>query len=172
MPKGYHKNTNTPIFRTHGMSNTRFYTIWKSIEQRCFDKNCKTYKSYGNRGINCEWKSFEEFYNDMIIGYTKHCNEFGKENTSIDRINNNGNYCKQNCKWATATEQANNRRSNHFLTFRGEIKSMAEWAKQLNMGYMLIKKRIIRGWSVERTLTEKQNSKFCNQLTRSTQLIK
>ena len=88
-------------FRTHGMSRTRTYRIWRNMHTRCYYKNSRTY--YGNRGIIvCErWFKFDNFLKDM-----------GKcpENRSIDRINNDGNYEPGNCRWATATQQANNKR--------------------------------------------------------------
>lgn len=98
---------------THGLANTRFYHIWKGINGRC---NYKKDKWYCAKGIKVLWKSFEDFYNDMVIGYTKHCNEFGEKKTTIDRINSNYNYCKENCQWATPKQQANNRNLNQIKT--------------------------------------------------------
>ncbi len=158
MPKGYFK-TGQPIFKTHGMSSERFYTIWKGMKQRCLDKNSSEYFRYGGRGIRLEWNSFEEFKRDMYESY--------QDGLTIDRIDNEANYCKKNCKWSTPKEQANNRRTNRYLTFKGKTLSMADWARELNLGYTLIKKRVIRGWTVEQTLTTKRDEKYLNKLSRN-----
>lgn len=106
---------------THGMTGTRFYAIFKGIQTRIYNKNREKYKIYGGRGIKCLWKNFEEFRNDMLENYQSHIKEFGIKNTSIDRIDVNGNYCKENCRWATNKQQVENRRcGNNCSCFKKE----------------------------------------------------
>lgn len=90
---------------SHGMYGTRPYRIWAAIIRRCSNENYHQYHYYGGRGItyNPKWKDFICFWEDMKLTYA--------DNLSIDRINNDGNYCKENCRWATAKEQASNKRS-------------------------------------------------------------
>lgn len=95
------------LMRTHGLSNTTFHTVWENMKQRCNNPNYKQYKDYGGRGIKIcdEWLDFKAFYKWAI-------NSNYQEGLSIDRVNNNLGYSPDNCRWATAKQQVNNRRVN------------------------------------------------------------
>lgn len=95
----------------HGMVNTRFYNIWKGMKKRINYKHATNYDRYGGRGIkHCKrWINFENFYDDMYVLYKEHSKKYGEKNTSIDRINNDGNYQPSNCRWATNKQQSLNK---------------------------------------------------------------
>src|ERR1044071_5665990 len=95
--------------KSHLMSRTRFYSIWKGIFRRCYDRTNNSYKDYGGRGIKVcrRWWKCENFRDDMLATY--------KDGLCIERIDNDGNYCPENCKWITKSEQSLNKRM-HKLT--------------------------------------------------------
>lgn len=125
------------VFRAHSMSKTEEHNIWMGIQNRCYNSKGKPHKNYGGRGISmCEsWKNdFMEFYNDMGPRPSK--------KHSIDRIDNNGNYCKENCRWATQEEQNSNTRQNFYITHNGETKTLAQWERKTGISKTAIKYRI------------------------------
>lgn len=114
------------------------YTTWACMKQRCYDEKCKSYINYGGRGIVvCEnWcDNFSKFYEDMGKRPSK---EY-----SIDRIDVNGNYCKENCRWATKKEQNRNRRTNIFVTYKDKTQCISAWAEELKISFKVFK-RIIK----------------------------
>jgi hypothetical protein len=118
------------------------------MKERCTSANCSTYKYYGGRGIKvCErWSGedgFENFYSDMGAR---------PKGRSLDRINNNGDYSPENCRWATIVEQNNNRRCTRMLEFMGESKPLTHWSNVTGIKRSTIRERLKRGWSVDRTL--------------------
>ena len=134
---------------THGLSQTPEYRSWKQLIQRCENPNDPSYKNYGGRGIkvNRAWRrSFEKFYLDMGA-------RPGPQ-YSIERKDNNGEYGKENCCWATKVEQVNNRRNNIFLTYQGKTQTVAQWARELSIPVKRIRARLNYGWDHYRTLSE------------------
>lgn len=135
--------------RTHGMSNSRERTAWKSMRNRCYRSQTNDYERYGGRGITvCDrWRdSFQNFYDDMgPIPSPEH---------SLDRIDNDGPYSPENCRWASPEEQARNKSTTRWLEFRGERRRLMEWAELLGIPENVIYKRLnVRGWSVDRALS-------------------
>lgn len=133
---------------THGMSGTRLHNIWKSMKERCYNSNHDQYKDYGGRGITIcsEWK------NDFLCFYNWAISNGYKDNLTIDRINNDGNYCPENCKWSTRKEQGNNQRTNHLLTYNNKTQTMAQWAEEIGLNPRTLQTRISRGWNVQDAL--------------------
>lgn len=134
----------------YGDGDTRLYTIWQGIKARTSNPNAYAYKNYGERGIMIcgEWdNSFQKFKQWALErGYQKHL--------TIDRIDNNKGYSPDNCRWAERKSQSTNRRNNHYITYNGETKTLAEWARLLGIKRKTLSDRITRyGWNVEKALT-------------------
>lgn len=133
----------------HNRPASRLYRIWLGMKARCNTTSSSTYNEYGGRNIEVcpEWNDYLNFKAWAFSnGY--------KDSLSIDRINVNGNYEPSNCRWADKITQGRNRRNNHLLTYKGETKTMAEWAEIYGIKYHTLKRRINHyGFSVEEALT-------------------
>lgn len=133
-----------PTAIKHGLAKKhRLYLTWKTMRSRCNNPNNKSYIRYGGRGISVckEWDDFTIFLADMESSF--------EEGKTLDRIDNNGNYCKSNCKWSTNIEQANNKRNNLKLIYNGHILSEAELARLTGISRTTIQVRRNKGASVE-----------------------
>lgn len=118
------------VATTHGESKTRLYGIWAGMKKRCQNPKATNYSDYGGRGICVyeEWEYYPAFRDWALLnGYD--------DEKSIDRIDNDGDYRPDNCRWATRKEQCNNRRSNVYWTYADETYTIAEWAEILNVSY-------------------------------------
>lgn len=133
----------------HGLSRDRLYGVWSTMKSRCSNPKNRKFYRYGGRGITVceEWQTFEPFYEwAMANGYS--------DNLSIDRIDNNGNYCPENCRWATNQEQANNTSKTIKIEFNGETKTLSEWADSIGINRECLWKRIyLRNWPIVKALT-------------------
>lgn len=135
--------------KRHGLSLSREHKSWESMIHRCTNKNAANYAMYGGRGITVceEWLQFENFYRDMGERPNGH---------SLDRINNNLGYFKDNCRWASTVEQLNNRRNNHLITFCNKTQTLSQWAREIGLKPKTLSARINdEGWSIEKALTTK-----------------
>lgn len=129
---------------THGKRYTPEFKVWAGMHNRCRNPNDVAFTRYGGRGIRvCErWRDFESFYADMGARPShKH---------SLDRINNDGNYAPDNCRWATASQQRRNQRGTIYLEFNGRRLAMADVAELLGVTYSTMENRLRRGDTGER----------------------
>lgn len=136
----------------HGFSNTTIYYIWANMKYRCLNPNDKSYRYYGGRGIKvCDrWldkeNGFINFLTDMGLRPSS--------GHSLDRIDPTGNYCPENCRWATYKEQANNRTNSHIITFNGKTQPLLNWAEELGIGYEKLFSRLYDyKWDIEKAFT-------------------
>jgi len=134
---------------THGMSHTVEHAAWQRMINRCYYKNDASYNHYGGRGISvCDkWiNSFESFFRDMGLRPSpKH---------SLDRINTNGNYTSENCKWSTIDEQNNNKTNNRFITAFGKHMTISQWSRETGIHIATITGRLNRGWNEQDAISK------------------
>jgi len=130
----------------HGKKHTRVYRIWTAMMTRCSNKNEPSYANYGGRGINvCErWLTFANFFEDMGEP---------RQDQSIDRIDNDLGYFKENCRWATRTEQNRNRRGVRHIEIDGKRRTISEWAEVYGVKPRLIRVRLSDGWEEVEAVT-------------------
>lgn len=146
--------TNRRRATRHGFYYEPWYSSYKSMMERCYHPKCRQYEQYGGRGI----KICEEWHN--INAFAEWVKTSGYEKgLSIDRINVNGDYCPENCRWATSKEQANNRRNNVFYEYKGESHTLAEWARITGINRYTLWSRINKqGWTIEMALSDRQDA--------------
>lgn len=129
------------------LSRTKTYISWQAMKRRCLNPNSDRYQFYGGRGIKvCDrWMEFSGFLEDM-----KEC----PDGFTLERINNEGNYEPENCRWASRKDQANNRRSSRLLTVGGITKTMSQWSDESGVSIYNIWQRIhVLKWDIERAVT-------------------
>lgn len=140
-----HKQQLAERVTKHGGRGTRLFNIWKNMKSRCYNPKNEKFAIYGGRGITVceEWISNYIAFRDWSLshGYADHL--------TIDRIDNDKGYSPDNCRWATALQQARNKQHNHLIAYKNETKTLAEWAEKLCIDRRIISGRLKRGWSVE-----------------------
>jgi hypothetical protein len=145
----YANEVNAARQTIHGMHNHPLYSTWTGMKARCNNFNHNEYHNYGGRGITvCDrWQdSFKSFYDDMGDR---------PQGKTLDRIDNDGPYSPENCRWATAAQQHKNSRKAHLISFNGETRTLDEWASKVGMSATTLSGRInTYKWSVERALVE------------------
>jgi hypothetical protein len=131
----------------HGGAHLPEYAIWQAMRQRCENPRSRSWPKYGGRGIKVcvEWRKFEQFYSDVgpkLPGQ------------SLNRIDNDGDYCKANCEWTDVVTQANNTRRNRIVEFNGERRTLAEWARWAGLTWYTLRNRLDNlDWSFEKAMT-------------------
>jgi len=143
----------------HGHWQTRLYTLWSGMKYRCDSPNCAQYKDYGGRGISyCEeWKSFKPFYDwAMANGYS--------DELTLDKVNNDGNYSPDNCRWTNRRVQNNNSRKNRLVTVDGVTDTLANMARKYNVDPRTAERRLNKlGWSTNDTFKTPVLTIWCRQ---------
>ena len=133
---------------------TRLGRIHHNMKTRCTNPNYDKYQYYGGKGISVcdEWmKSYDAFEEWALShGYN--------DTLTLERVDTNGNYCPENCKWASIKEQANNRSTNHFLTYNGKTQTIQQWSEDTGLSASCITQRIKAGWDTDRILTEQNHN--------------
>ena len=152
--KKYKRKQNTPEYRK---KYTGIYGSWYALKQRCNNPNNISYKNYGARGITFpeKWATFSGFYEDMKDNYNK--------GLTIDRIDNNKSYSKDNCRWLSRKQQNNNKRSNIVITFKNRTLPLALWAEKIGMSFDVIRSRWYRGFPIEKILSTTKFHRYGTQ---------
>ena len=140
--------------RWHGMAGTPEHTCWAHMLDRCRNERHPQYADWGGRGISvCErWKEFKNFLQDMGASPS--------QDATLDRIDNDGDYCPENCRWATRKEQLRNTRRNFNITHNGVTKCVTDWAAEIGVCANTIKHRLKRGWEVSRAVETPPDKRF------------
>jgi hypothetical protein len=137
----YNRKNNIPTRLTHGLSKTLSYKSWAAARDRCYNPKNPKFKNYGARGIRlCDhWHDFENFYRDM--------GDRPSTKYSINRINNDGDYCKENCEWAESKKQSRNKTTTRYLIINNEKIDIKTASELYGVAMSTIRYRISHGWN-------------------------
>ena len=138
----------------------RFYRIYFSIKTRTRNEKATNFHNYGGKGIKlCKrWLLYENFKVDMYKSYLSHVKKFGEKDTTIERLNVYGDYEPKNCTWETNHNQSRNKTNNKVYTLDGKTLCIIDWAKYLGISYVVLTRRIKRGWPLDKALTLRRQS--------------
>lgn len=147
-----HNEMISKSLKRHGMTDSKLYGVWRAMKARCYTPSATYYSYYGGRGISVceEWKtSFESFYRWAVeTGYV----ETDDRTCTLDRIDVDGNYEPDNCRWVTSVAQANNRRSNQNYTYNGETHNVTQWAHIIGISPKTLFSRLYSGLDFEEAI--------------------
>ena len=138
---------------THWLTGTKFYRAYQALKKRCTNKNYEYYHRYWWRWIENTWNTFEEFYSDMYESYLKHIYNHWAKNTTLDRRDNDLNYSKSNCRWATNKTQARNRTWRcKLITYKWITKQLIQWSEDTWIKSSTIRMRLTYWWTIDKAL--------------------
>ena len=144
------KEVASKMSKKHGMHGTHIYIVWDDMIGRCYRKSNPRYNNYGERGIIVcdEWRQFEQFYE-----HVSKLPNYNKKGYTLDRIDSDGNYEPNNVRWADNETQANNKTSNHYVTYDGKTQTVTQWAREKGLKpSTLINRLDTLHWNVEKAL--------------------
>lgn len=147
--------------RKHGLSYSPIYRIWQLMRQRCYLKTNKSYKNYGGRGIKVclRWQDFQNFYADMGKNY--------RVGMSIERIDNNGDYEPNNCKWIPVASQGRNKRTTRLVTYKGKTQTVTDWEKELGYKPDYISSKMRQGFGFKDIIKLKKYERYSKRLPKA-----
>jgi hypothetical protein len=134
---------------THGFRKHRLYTIYHSMKLRCYYPSSIQFKDYGGRGI----RVCDEWLNDKKCFFNWAYENGYSDNLQLDRIENNGSYCPENCRFVTRKVNCRNKINNRLITYNGQTKPVSQWCEELNLSYRLILDRLNNNWPVDSVFT-------------------
>jgi hypothetical protein len=139
------RNSEGKFEKTHGMFGTQTYSSWQSMLARCYSDKSPSYSNYGGRGIRVckEWWKFENFFLDMGVRLA---------GTTLEIIDTNKDYSKDNCVWASQYEQSRNKRNTLMVSHNGEIKCAKDWSIALGIPYASLRRRFLRGMPIDQEI--------------------
>jgi hypothetical protein len=145
----FKQTSKTPKKVTHNKTNHPLYNTWVGMIRRCTNPTSISFIRYGGIGIKVcgEWMDVNKFIEDMYSSY--------KKGLQLDRRDNSGNYCKDNCRWVTPKVNSNNRKNNRVIEYKGLFKTLSEWSEELNIPVNTLRYRL-NNWSVEKSFTYKK----------------